>query len=266
MIVYADSHTDFINSAKNFISKYILHKIIYRYFIHKIIPYIEFYYGTTPLRCEFLEEVYKVPKHKIKLLNFGADDTIFKTINRKKTSLDFRKKNNIKRNSFVFVTGGKIDERKNIHLIMQAFIELKSPNVYLVVFGVPNDIMKKRFEKYKNAKNIIQLGWLNNKQIYEALLSSNFGLFPGSHSVLWEQSIGIGLPCAFKRWHGMEHVDVGGNCVFFEDGSKNEIFDLVNKIINSKKYFEKLNLNAMKYGPINFSYSQISKKAIKQYK
>jgi len=262
VIVYADSHTDFINSANNFVSKYILHKIIYRYFIYRMVPYLEVFYGTTPLRCEFLEEVYNVPKHKIQLLNFGADDTVFNTLSREKTSVDFRKKNNIDKDSFLFITGGKIDERKNIHLIMQAFVELELPDVYLIVFGVPNDLMKKRLEKYKNVRNIIQLGWLNNKQIYEALLSSNFGLFPGTHSVLWEQSIGIGLPCAFKRWHGMEHVDVGANCVFFKEGSKNEIIDLINKIINSKKYFEKINFNAMKYGPMNFSYSEISKKAI----
>jgi hypothetical protein len=122
--------------------------------------------------------------------------------------------------------------------------------------------MKKILEKYKNFKNIIQLGWLNNNQIYETLLSSNFCLFPGTHSVLWEQAIGIGLPCAFKRWHGMEHVDVGGNCVFFEEGTINEITEVIKKIIYSKKYFEKINFNALTYGPINFSYSEISKKAI----
>jgi glycosyltransferase involved in cell wall biosynthesis len=227
-----------------------------------MLPYLEVFYGTTPLRCEFLEEVYKVPKHKIQLLNFGADDTAFNNLSRQKLSVDFRKKNKIDEDSFIFITGGKIDERKNIHLIMQAFIELELPNVYLVVFGVPNDFMKKRLEKYKNAKNIIQLGWLNNKQIYEVLLSSNFGLFPGTHSVLWEQAVGIGLPCAFKRWHGMEHVDVGGNCIFFEEGTKDEITEVINKIIYSTKYFENINLNALKYGPINFSYSEISKKAI----
>lgn len=260
--VYADSHTDYINSANNFLSKQILHKIIYKYFIGRIVPYLEVFYGTTPLRCEFLSDVYNVPNHKIKLLNFGADDTAFRTEDRERIALRFRKKYGLTKDSFLFVTGGKIDERKNIHLLMEVFSEIKLPNVYLLVFGVPNDNMSVILEKFKYNKNIIQLGWLGNKQIYDVLLSSNFGLFPGTHSVLWEQSIGIGLPCAFKRWHGMEHVDVGGNCVLLEEVNKLEISTLIDRLITSQEYFENINSKAMELGPRNFSYSKIAAEAI----
>ena len=37
--VYVDGHTDFINSARNWVSKNILHKIIYKYCVKKIEPY-----------------------------------------------------------------------------------------------------------------------------------------------------------------------------------------------------------------------------------
>ena len=75
--VFADCHTDFINSARNWISKNILHKIIYKKYVKLIEPYILNFYGTSPLRCDFLNKVYGVPKEKIQLLCLGVDDSNF---------------------------------------------------------------------------------------------------------------------------------------------------------------------------------------------
>ena len=63
--VYSDCHTDYINSGKNFFSKYILHKIIYRFFLQSIEPYVKKFYGVTPLRSQFLIDVYGIPESKV---------------------------------------------------------------------------------------------------------------------------------------------------------------------------------------------------------
>ena len=51
VIVLADCHADYINSAKSYLSKNILHKWVYRRSIKKAEPYIEKFYGTLPCRC-----------------------------------------------------------------------------------------------------------------------------------------------------------------------------------------------------------------------
>src|SRR5690606_17913432 len=43
--VYVDNHADFSNSARNFISKNILHKIIWKHCAHLIEPYTTKFYG-----------------------------------------------------------------------------------------------------------------------------------------------------------------------------------------------------------------------------
>ena len=62
--IYADGHTDFINSAKNWVSKNILHKIIYKYCAKKIEPYVAKFYGTLPLRVKFIRDVYGINPKK----------------------------------------------------------------------------------------------------------------------------------------------------------------------------------------------------------
>jgi hypothetical protein len=44
--VYVDNHADFSNSAKNWLSKNVLHKIIWKKCAHKILPYVTKFYGV----------------------------------------------------------------------------------------------------------------------------------------------------------------------------------------------------------------------------
>lgn len=37
-------------------------------------PHVECFYGVTPLRCEFLSKMYKLPADRIRLLPMGVDD------------------------------------------------------------------------------------------------------------------------------------------------------------------------------------------------
>ena len=61
VIVFADNHADFLNSATNWISKNILHKIIWRYYAQMLVPYVKKFYGVLPARVDFLKEVYNIP-------------------------------------------------------------------------------------------------------------------------------------------------------------------------------------------------------------
>ena len=72
--VYADNHADFVNSAKNLISKHILHPVVWRYYAKKLEPYLIKCYGVTPLRCRFLSEMYHISRDIIEFLPMGVDD------------------------------------------------------------------------------------------------------------------------------------------------------------------------------------------------
>ena len=132
--VFVDNHADFLNSAKNFLSKNILHKIIWRYCAHLIEPYTSKFYGVLPARVDFLKNVYKLPKEKIDLLVMGVDDDIVEELGQRQTSI--RERYSIKKDDFLIVTGGKIDNNKlQTLLLMEAINEIKNSKVKLLVFG-----------------------------------------------------------------------------------------------------------------------------------
>ncbi|MFK1961527.1 hypothetical protein ACIXEH_11290 [Bacteroides fragilis] len=72
-------------------------------------------------------------------------------------------------------------------------------------------------------EKIHYVGWLSSEKTIEYFFASDLAVFPGTHSVLWEQAVGIGIPSIFKYWDGMTHVDLGGNCLFLFENSSEEI-------------------------------------------
>ena len=262
VIVYADGHTDFINSAKNWISRNILHKVIYRFCAKKIDPYTKYFYGVLPLRSQFFEKVYKISPRKIKLLPLGADDSLFDITQKNVIKKEFRYKHQIKLDDKVIVSGGKIDKRKNIILLIKAIKSISNPNIKLVLFGSITKDIKNEIENLINDSRIKFLGWQPTEKIYDILLSADLGCFPGTHSVLWEQSIGTGLPCIFKKWEGIEHVDIGGNCILLEEVNIQSLKETIEMVFTNIGYYNEMKTISENIGSKYFSYSEIAKRAI----
>lgn len=259
--IYVDCHTDFINSAQSWISKYLFHYFIWMIVGKLLSPLVEKFYGVTPLRCDFLKNVYRIDPKKVELLVMGVDDIALRNKKLSNSTGSLINTLNISSSDFIIVTGGKIDQKKNIHLVMKAFFNLNLKNVKLVIFGtVANDI-KEDFEKLVQHDNIQFVGWLNSDQILDYFLLADLVVFPGTHSVLWEQAVGVGVPCIFKYWEGMEHVNIGGNCKFFYDDSDEEIEKILKQVILNSDAFKEMK-NKATIAAEQFSYSNISKHAI----
>jgi glycosyltransferase involved in cell wall biosynthesis len=224
-------------------------------------PYVEKFYGVTPLRCDFLRDVYRINPHKVELLVMGVDDYLIKSKKESNLRTTLINKFNFSSSDFIIVTGGKIDQKKNIHLVMKAIISLNISNVKLIIFGTVAPELKEQFEDLIKEGNFIYVGWLNSNQILDYILLADLVVFPGTHSVLWEQTVGSGVPCVFKYWQGMDHVDYGGNCKFLYNDSVEEISKVLKSIIlNFDVYSEMKKQSSI--AAENFSYSRIAQKSI----
>ena len=261
--IFVDCHTDYINSAQTWISKTIFHHLIWRYYAKILSPFVEKFYGVTPLRCDFLRDAYKIDPLKIELLVMGVDDELLKSKDRISIRRKYCSTLNIDDNDFIIVTGGKIDEKKNIHLVMEAINNLNLSNVKLIVFGTVAPEVQVIFNSLIVSNSIINVGWLNSEEILNYLIFADLIIFPGTHSVLWEQAVGVGTPCIFKYWQGMTHVDIGGNCEFTYNDTVEEISSILLSIFNQVDKYKLMKESATQKDLNKFAYSQISKTAIK---
>ena len=258
--IFVDGHADFSNSARTFVSKNILHRIIYRYCAKKILPYTTKFWGTLPARVDFFHDVYGIPKEKIDFLPMGADDELVEKKSTPEVRSEYRKKYGILDDDILLVTGGKIDlAKKQTLLLMDAVNQIENKKLKLIFFGsiapeLKDDVEKRYSEKVK------YIGWLSSEESYPHFAMADLVVFPGRHSVFWEQVAGQGIPMIVKYWPGTTHVDRGGNVKFIYKDSVKEIKKLIEQIslkdeIAVMKDFSKKNKDF-------FLYSSIAKKAL----
>jgi 1,2-diacylglycerol 3-alpha-glucosyltransferase len=256
--IYIDNHADYNNSAKNFLSMFFLHNILWKNLVKLVDKNITHYFGVTPIRKIFLEKVYSISNNKTSYLPLGLNDKLL-------SSIKIQNSDNLK---FRIITGGKFTkDKKAIFTLIKSFIEFSqknNSNFELYIFGTFSFDFYKIFNALiKNQKNIYYLGFLDQLSIYENILQSDIAIFTGNHSVLWEESVALGIPIVIINKEEYKYLNINNNIVFLND-FKIQTFDeiFLNLLV---KPFSKLDIvkkNAKLSTKDNFYYSNISKKSI----
>lgn len=264
--LYADNHADYSNSARSKMAV-LFYKIIWRHMAQIIEPYTMRFYGVLPARVDFLKDIYKLPKEKCELLVMGADDEETERAGKKENRKNVRNSLEIKENDFLIVTGGKIDEWKTqTLLLMEAINKLNKQNIKLLIFGPVSDAIKGDFERLFNRMSMSYISWADTVAAYDYFAIADLVVFPGRHSVYWEQVAGQGIPMLCKYWDGTTHVDVGGNVEFLKEDSVDEIKSKIEELLNCPEKYNHMKTVAVEKGMETFSYRKIAERAIRGVK
>ena len=262
VIVYVDNHADLLNSGRNWLSRNILHRIIWKRSAKMIEPYVEKFYGVLPARVDFLVDIYDLPEDKVDLLVLGADDEkVIEAKNRENINV-IKAKYQINSDDFLIMTGGKVDDNKTqTLLLMKAVKEIDNPRVKLIVFGSIDTKYQEEFNSLLCEK-VKYIGWVNSSDTYKYFSAADIIVFPGLHSVFWEQVVGLGKPCVFRYMEGFTHIDLDGNCKFLYQDSVEEIKQTIIEIITNDNLYKNMKKIALTKGMDYFSYKEIARKSI----
>lgn len=261
--LYVDNHADFSNSGTNWLSKSLLHKVLWRHAAQIVEPYTTKFYGVLPARVDWLVDMYKLPKSKCELLVMGADDDKVKEATVPEVRKQIRDKYGIYEDDFLIMTGGKIDPAKVQTLqLMEAVTKIDNPKVKLIVFGSVTKDLQERVNKHCVEDKVLYIGWVRSDDSYKYFAAADLVVFPGRHSVFWEQVAGLGIPMLCKYWEGTSHVDLGGNVRFLYKDSVDEIHSQIKKIVNNRHIYDEMKSVAENQGMKIFSYREIAKRSV----
>lgn len=252
-----DNHSDETNSAMTLPAK-LLHRICWNITANSIKNYVYKFYGVLPARCDFLKKYYGISEDKIDLLVMGADDDV---VNAARDNINsVKKKYDIDPNYFNIVCGGKFDHYKTEVLELMKSVN-RLDNVHLYIYGSIGDEIKDAFDTLISNK-ITYVGWLNQVDSYALLLNANIGVFPGRHSVIWEQCVGLGIPLIVKDLPGTHHIDLQNNCIFLKTCKEEEIYNILYNVISNETSYIEMKNASMSNKNRDFLYSEIAKKSI----
>lgn len=260
--VFADNHDDYYNAPAVRFKDVIFRRVIGKCISRRLASVCDKVWGVTPWRVKYLIDVFGVPEEKVDLLVMGGDEKLVRWDERESTRAFIRTRYNIPENAFLLVTGGKIDLTKNIHLLIEAVHKLADPNLFLIVFGNEQEDVSRYCEPFRTDR-VKELGWIGPDDVYPLFIAADLGVFPGTHSVLWEQACASGLPCIFKDWHGgFDHVDCGGNCILLDNISADSLAETIKETILDKDKYRHMRECAGTVARTQFEYASIAKKAI----
>ena len=259
-----DSHADYSNSAKNWLSLNILHKFLYRIIMKMLYKHVDKIFYITPDGGTFLNQVWGLPNNCIALLPLGTDSDYIREIKEKDIRLEIRNKLGISPSDFVVFTGGKLNRAKKTKLVIESFLLLNKEHTHLIIVGeAPDKTYKKELLELINAHPRIHLtGWIAGEEVYSYMLACDVAVFPASQSVLWQQAIGTELPLIIGQSAGQDATYLNrDNCTFLiEENQVNQenIYNLLNLLINDENLLKSMKLNASKTAIEFLSYDKIS--------
>ena len=176
-----DSHTDHLNSAKTFLSKYLLHRCIYKRYVRMAYDNAETVYCISPEVKKFLVSEYSIKKDKFRFLPLGStvpDDEWYQNVRSSR-----RKELGIDDNTTLFVHSGKLTPMKKTSSILRAMEGVTDKDCRLIIIGSADEELEETIrEAEKKDPRIQYLGWMDGTELREWLCAGDVYVSPGSQS------------------------------------------------------------------------------------
>lgn len=226
-----DSHEDIHNSARNFLSRFVLHKIYYKFLIKLVYKYISKIYYVSVESRDFLVNTYNLSTEKMEFLPLGGDpvgEELYSKIRDK-----IRRELNIS-DKLVFTHSGKFDEKKRTLEIIESFSRIKDDDFVLIISGVfEKRILKDAQSMIIKDSRIKFLGWKSSGELKEILMASDVYLQPGSQSATMQVAVCLRTALALYPYVNYKNLFTEDEIWFIK--TKNDLDELFQKISNEKK-------------------------------
>lgn len=251
--LYVDNHADWINESKNKLWHKVFYETLVPLTVKRLGDSVNYYIGVSPLRCQYLNRVFRVPQQKVRFLPIGCDTVGAEQIHHSREEL--RKQYKINESSFVVVSGGKLDRSKGTLALIEACekIKPKITNLQLLLFGKIDEEVKQA----ANEKKWVTIeGWCDRKKTLSILKMSDVACWPWLHTTLIEDSVALGVPLVVRMSDNVSHFAKEQAGVFMTEGNVNELEFALLKVKDNFSLYGQNATNARE----RFSYSALVKR------
>lgn len=250
-----DCHTAFYNSARNFLSYYFLHGVIYKRWAKKCEKSADELFSISYDTTVFMREVYGIKKEITDLPLGGVILSNEKYYEKREM---VRQRENTGDDTIVFVHTGKFRAHKNTEYILKAFHQLKDEkNVCLWIIGalVDEDITDKIRSYCEIDERIRFLGWKSEGELQNYLCASDVYVEPGGLTATVQNALCCRCAVIVRSWN--DYTYLFGNSAIFAD-TVEEIYESM-KTLNGNKLLEWKN-KSYKFAVENLDYNILGKR------
>jgi hypothetical protein len=186
--LYIDSHEDSNNSARNFVSKYLLHRLYYASIIKRCRKYAEKILCVSIETMDFVEETYGVPRAELEFYPLGGrvfDDAEYQA-RRKRGRISA----GVTDGQVMLLQSGKMGPRKKVLESLRAFIRTEGNHLRFILAGAFDEELRKEAEALiATGTRISFLGWKDADELGDLLCAADVYVQPGTQSATMQMSL-----------------------------------------------------------------------------
>lgn len=207
--IYGDCSTGFDNSARNFFSYHVLHRMIYRRWLKKSLPYWnKIFYVIEDSRI-FLQKMYGIPSD---ILEFQPLGGILPTEEEYQAHRATRRTElEIKQDELLLVHAGKLEPQKKTDTLLRAFAAVPELKARLAVIGsIPEEHKAELLAQMDADPRVTYLGWKSGDDLQEYLCAADLYCQPGKVSAIMQNAVCCRCPVMLYPHSGyMKDYDYG---------------------------------------------------------
>lgn len=187
-LLYVDSHEDWNNSARNFLSREVLHRGFYGPVLRSVMPQVQKILCLSTEIMEFVRTNYRIPEERLELYPIGglpvADEEYGARREKARAGLA------VLADQIMIVQSGKQTRRKKLLESLVAFRATPDPRLRFFIAGVLDDEIETEAQALIDADpRITFLGWQSRDALTDILCAADVYLQPGTQSATMQQSL-----------------------------------------------------------------------------
>jgi len=224
---YVDSHEDFNNSARTFVSKNLLHRFYYKSIIKYCLKNIPKILCISLETIEFVANFYQVPRNKLEFFPLGGDIFDDKEYNLRRDIA--RNELLLREDTILCLQTGKFGRRKKLIESIKAFNQVSTENMMLVLAGVIDvEIKDEVTSLIEDNKRVELFGWKNSEEIKNLLCGADLYIQPGTQSATMQMSLCARCPVILDDVLSHEPFINGNGWLINEHNTLESILDEIN--------------------------------------
>lgn len=258
--LYADTHTSYYNSGRNWFSLKVLHGILYKYLIQKSLPYLEKYLYIGEDERIFNYEVYKVPDSAMEFYPLGGvsyADIDYQHFRDKK-----RKEIGVFPDEKLYMHSGKLETKKRTKELLTAFAAVPDAKAKMAIIGYVPEEEKELISLMKADERVRFLGWKTGEELQEYLCACDIYCQPGAVSATLQNAIcKYCAIIAYPHLHYRKHLDFGN---IFWVKNKSDLIACFEHIKRNPALIQDMKLLSKKCAEELLDYKNLAKKLYQQ--
>ncbi len=251
-----DCHEDFNNSARFFVSRNFLHRLIYRPVFKIALAFVEKIYAITVESVDFAVSFYGAPKELVELLPLGGYIPAPGQLEIWRN--EFRQELGFDDSQVVIAQTGKLDATKQLKCTLLAFAGNPDTSLRLVIAGkMTNDVEAECSKLIREDKRVHYLGWQTPDMLIRTLAGADFFLQPFGQTATTQQAMCLRCAVLLQDVPSHRWLFCNNGLLFKDSTDLPSVFDWIGR--------SRLQIPAMRKASFDFSTANLDYRVIAKH-